>query len=108
MHRFLAILLKKNTLYNCVAEKYGEKIMSFNFGYSNYGMMGMNPMMGVMGMQQSSGGNVLREYKEKYGCDNCYKFGPSPSNYQMHVESLPTEVTHPSFWNKVKYYFFGG
>ena len=82
--------------------------MSINFGYGNYGMMGMNPMMTGMGMQQGSGGNVFNEYKEKYGCEHCYRFGPTPSNYQMHVDPLPDEVTHPSFLRRLRYYFFGG
>ena len=80
--------------------------MSVNFGMNgmmngmNYGMGGMNQMYG------SGGGNVFRQLKEEYGCEDCFHYGPVPPNYQMHVRQVPMEVAYPSVISKFMRFFF--
>ena len=78
--------------------------MSVNFGYGGMNMMGGYGMMGASG---GSEGNTFQEMKAKYGCDHCYQWGPTPYNYQMQVNPLPPQVTHPSFFSRVLRKFTG-
>ena len=79
--------------------------MSVNFGYGGYGMMGGMNMMG--GMQGNNGENTFQEMRQKYGCEHCYNYGPMPYNYQMQVNPLPYQVTHPSFISRLLRKFTG-
>lgn len=81
--------------------------MSVNFGYGGYGMMnGMN-MMGTMQGSQT-GENVFREMDQKYNCNHCYQENAVPFRYQMYVNPLPYQVTHPSIFGRILRFFTGG
>ena len=84
-----------------MCSKYKGENMSVNFGYGGMGMMG-----GMNGMN-SSGGNTFQEMKAKYGCEHCYQYGPMQYNYQMQVNPLPQQVTHPSFISRLLKKFTG-
>ena len=79
--------------------------MSVNFGYGGYGIMNsLNPAV-IQGNHHS--GNTFLEMKQKYGCENCFQDGPTPYNYQMQVNPLPIEITHPSFLSRLIKKFTG-
>ena len=84
--------------------------MGVNFGYGGYGSYGMMNGVGMMGGMQNAGGssgNVFLQMKAQYGCDHCYQNGAVPYTYQMNVNPLPQEVTHPSLFRRMFRKFLG-
>ena len=80
--------------------------MSVNFGYGGYGMMnGMSMMGGMQGSQ--SGENTFVEMDNKYNCNHCYQYNAVPFRYQMYVNPLPYQATHPSLFERIIRMFSG-
>ncbi len=52
--------------------------MSMNFGFGYPGMIGLNGMMSPYGMQS---GNINVYFRNKYGCEDCFRKEPYWQEY---------------------------
>ena len=69
---------------------------------SGYGMSmigGMNSTMGTA--------NVPQYFKQKYGCEDCFRARPYLQEYPKPLVPLAKESMETSFWQRLKKHIFG-
>lgn len=78
--------------------------MTMNIGGFGYG----NQMMGGMSAMGMSGGNQFQYFKEKYGCEDCFR--SQPYDYECPKPRLyqPKSFVAPSFWQRILSRISGG
>lgn len=81
--------------------------MSTNFGVGGYGPVG--PYAAYTNYQNPAAkcGSVLTSFKEKYGCEDCFRRQPHWLESTVRVQPVPVETVRPSFWRSIRQRILG-
>ncbi|MBR1776884.1 hypothetical protein IJ750_07425 [bacterium] len=80
--------------------------MSINFGIGGYSAR-IPSQISEQGPQIKNG-KVFQEFKEKYGCEDCFRRHPYWVEAPMPVMQLPPEVINPTLFDRIKRRYMGG
>ena len=81
--------------------------MSINFGTGGYGTFGQFAMNTGYQNPTAKCGSAITSFKEKYGCEDCFRRQPTWVESTVRVQPTPIELVKPSYWRNIRERIFG-
>ncbi len=81
--------------------------MSVNFGTGGFGTFGQFAMNTGFQNPNAQCGTVFTSFKEKYGCEDCFRRQPTWVESTVTVLPVPPESVKQSFWQRICHRILG-